>query len=71
MASNFAYKNTRDFKFILKEWLPLEKILSYSRYNENYSVEDVDMILDTVLKMTKDVVEPTSDDGERKFSEFN
>ncbi len=64
MASNFAYKNTRDFKFILKEWLPLEKVLAYPRYSENYSVDDVDMILDTVLKMTKDIVEPTSDDGE-------
>ncbi len=64
MASNFAYKNTRDFKFILKEWLPLEKVLAYPRFNENYAVEDVDMILDTVLRMTKDVVEPTSDDGE-------
>ncbi len=31
MASNFAYKNTRDFKFILKEWLPLNKILAYKR----------------------------------------
>jgi len=64
VASNFAYKNTRDFKFILKEWLPLNKILAYPRYSENYAVDDVDMILDTVLKMTKDVVEPTSDDGE-------
>ncbi len=64
MASNFAYKNTRDFKFILKEWLPLGKVLSYPRFKENYGVEDVDMILDTVLKMTKDIVEPTSDDGE-------
>ncbi len=64
MASNFAYKNTRDFKFILKEWLPLEKVLAYPRYSENYAVDDVDMILDTVLKMTKDIVEPTSDDGE-------
>jgi hypothetical protein len=64
MASNFAYKNTRDFKFILKEWLPLNKVLAYPRYSENYAVDDVDVILDMVLKMTKDVVEPTSDDGE-------
>lgn len=64
MASNFAYKNTRDFKFILKEWLPLGKVLAYPRFCDNYSVDDVDVILDTVLKMTKDIVEPTSDDGE-------
>lgn len=64
MASNFAYKNTRDFKFILKEWLPLAKVLAYPRFRDNYNVDDVDVILDTVLKMTKDVVEPTSDDGE-------
>ncbi|WP_276619826.1 acyl-CoA dehydrogenase family protein [Syntrophomonas wolfei] len=64
MATNFAYKNTRDFKFILKEWLPLNKILAYPRYRENYAVDDVDMLLDTVLKLTKEVVEPTGEDGE-------
>jgi len=64
MAANFAYKNTRDFKFILKEWLPLKRVLDYPRYRENYSMDDVDMILDTVLKMTKDVLEPTADDGD-------
>jgi len=65
MASNFAYKNTRDFKFILKEWLPLEKVLAYDRYRENYSVEDVDMILDTILKMTKDLIEPGCDSADQ------
>ncbi len=65
MASNFAYKNTRDFKFILKEWLPLEKVLAYPRYRDNYSVDDVDMLMDTVIKMTKDIIEPSCDSADQ------
>lgn len=65
MASNFAYKNTRDFKFILKEWLSLEKVLAYDRYLENYGVQDVDMILDTIFKMTKDIIEPSCDSADQ------
>jgi len=65
MASNFAYKNTRDLKFILKEWLPLGKVLAYDRYRDNYAVADVDMLLDTVWRITKEMIEPSSDDGEK------
>lgn len=65
MAANFAYKNTRDLKFILKEWLPLEKVLAYPRYSDNYGVEDVDVILDTVMKMTRDIIDPSCDSADR------
>ncbi len=65
MASNFSYKNTRDLKFILKEWLPLEKVLAYPRYSDNYGVDDVDVILDTVLKMTRDIIEPSCDSADQ------
>ncbi|NLX02077.1 MAG: acyl-CoA dehydrogenase [Syntrophomonadaceae bacterium] len=70
MASNFAYKNTRDFKFILKEWLPLQKVLDYPRYKDNYSVDDVDIILDTILRMTKDIIEPGSDSADQYGVKF-
>jgi len=70
MASNFAYKNTRDFKFILKEWLPLQKVLDYPRYKNNYAVDDVDIILDTVLRMTKDIIEPGCDSADQYGVKF-
>lgn len=64
MAGNFAYLNTRDFEFILQEWLPTEKIFNYPRFADYYSKDDVNSFLAPILKMAKEVVEPTNDDGE-------
>ena len=63
MTYKFAY-NTRDIQFILKEWLPLDDVLNYDHFGGNYSVEDVDLILDQVRKVAEEVVAPTADDGE-------
>jgi len=64
MAANFAYKNTRDFQFLLKEWLPMEEVMAYPQFKEYYSIDDVEPILNTFRKMCKEVIEPTCDDGE-------
>ncbi|HZJ85061.1 MAG TPA: acyl-CoA dehydrogenase [Syntrophomonadaceae bacterium] len=64
MSANFAYKNTRDYQFILKEWLPLEEVLTYPQFKDYYSIDDVEPILNTFMKMCKEVIEPTCDDGE-------
>jgi len=63
MASNFLY-STRDHKFIIKEWLDGAKILSLKRFRDFYSLDDVDEILDQALKVCKEVVAPTNDDGD-------
>ncbi len=63
MASNFIYSN-RDHKFIIKEWLEGQKILSLPRFNDYLSIEDVDEILDQGLKVCRDVVAPSNDDGD-------
>lgn len=63
MSYTYAY-DTRDIKFCLKEWLPLEEVLSFDHYKDDYSIEDVDMIVDQVLKVAKDVLAPTADEGE-------
>lgn len=60
MASNFAYKNTRDFEFILKEWLPTEQIFSYPRFSAYYSLEDISSILETTYKISKELIEPSN-----------
>jgi alkylation response protein AidB-like acyl-CoA dehydrogenase len=64
MGNNFTYSN-RDHKFILKEWLDTEKILNFEAFKEIYSLEDVDMILDQGIKVAKEVVAPTNEDGDR------
>jgi alkylation response protein AidB-like acyl-CoA dehydrogenase len=71
MAYNFAYKNNRDIKFILKEWLPLENVLAYPRFRENYGLDDLDPIFDTIMKICKEVIEPSADDGEKNPVRFD
>lgn len=64
MASNFAYLNARDLKFIIKEWLPTEQVFAYPQFADYYSKEDVDSVLDPCLKMAKELIEPTNEDGD-------
>lgn len=63
MSYKYAY-DTRDIKFILKEWLPLDEVLSFDRYKEYYSKDDIDMIVDQVRKVAEEIVAPTADDGD-------
>ena len=63
MATNFLY-STRDHKFILKEWLDLEKILSAERYRDYYSVDDVEMILNEALRASRDMVAVSNDEND-------
>lgn len=70
MAANFAYTNTRDFKFILKEWLPTEEIFNLPKYSDYYSKDDVDAILDPILKMSKELIEPSNEDCDKNPVSF-
>ncbi|NPV89257.1 MAG: acyl-CoA dehydrogenase [Firmicutes bacterium] len=63
MSYRYAY-NTRDIKFILKEWLPVDEVLAFDRYKNYYSKEDLDPIVDQVRKVAEEVIAPTAEDGE-------
>ena len=64
MAANFAYQNIRDFEFIIQEWLPTEKIFNYPNFADYYSKDDIKSVLQPILKMAKEIVEPTNEDGD-------
>lgn len=64
MASNFAYQNTRDFEFILQEWLPTEIIFSYPQFADYYSKDDVKSVLEPIRKMCKELIEPLNEVGD-------
>jgi len=64
MASNYAYK-TRDLKFVLKEWLPTAEVFAYDKYKDYYSVDDIEMLIDQIDKIAREVMAPTNDDGEK------
>ena len=69
MSSIFSY-NTRDLKFILKEWLPTEEIFAYDKFKDYYSKDDVDMFIDQVHKIAAEVVAPTADELEEHGVKF-
>lgn len=70
MAANFAYSNTRDLEFILQEWLPTEQIFDYPSFAGYYSKDDVKAFLSPILKMCKEMIEPTNDDGDKNPVKF-
>lgn len=68
-ATNFLY-DIRDAKFVLKEWLDLEKLLSYDVFKDYYSVDDVDSFLDVAYKIARDVVAPANEDADKIGAQF-
>ncbi len=63
MAANFLY-STREQKFILKEWLDMSKVFSSGRFQGGYSVDDIDSILENAMKIAKEAIAPTNEDGD-------
>ncbi len=69
MASNFLF-STREHRFILKEWLDMEKVLAYDAYKDYYCVDDIDGIMEAALKVAREVIAPTRDDNEAVQARF-
>lgn len=70
MSSNFI-GSTRDHKFILKEWLDLNKVFNTDRFKDSYSVDDIDFILDNAFKGAKEVIAPTCEDSDKIGAKFD
>ena len=51
MSANFAYLNTRDFEFIIQEWLPTEIVFGYKEFVDYYSKDEVKSVLEPFRKM--------------------
>ncbi len=71
MAANFAVNNIRDFEFIIQEWLPTENVFNYPQFADYYSKDDIKSVLGPILKMCKEVIEATNDDGENNPVTFD
>ncbi len=67
---DFKY-DVRDLKFILKEWLPSEEVFACDRYKANFSVEDVDMLLNEGYKVAREVVNPVNVPGDKIGLKFD
>jgi len=63
MSANFAYANTRDFEFIIQEWLPTEQVFAYKEYCDYYSKDEVKSVLEPFRKMCKEMIEPANEEA--------
>ncbi len=65
----FKY-DVRDLKFILKEWISLEEVLSCDRFKDFYSLDDIDPIITEGYKVARQVVSPINAAGDKEPVKF-
>ena len=65
MGINYFRRDDRDLKFVLLEYLDVDKLLTYEAYKD-FSADDFSMIIDEALKVCREVIGPTMQDGDRE-----
>jgi 3-(methylthio)propanoyl-CoA dehydrogenase len=65
----FKY-DLRDLKFILKEWLPAQEVLACDRFKDNFSIDDVDMLLAEDYKVSREIINPINAPGDKTGVQF-
>ncbi len=68
-ATNFLF-DTREIKFVIKEWLDTEKLLACDEYKDYYTVDDLDAFLEVAYKIARDVVAPANGDADAIGAQF-
>jgi alkylation response protein AidB-like acyl-CoA dehydrogenase len=61
---NFFQRDDRDVKFLLEEHLGMERLLTYDAFRD-FSSDDFDMIIQESLKVAREALAPTLQDGDR------
>ncbi|MCG2774477.1 MAG: acyl-CoA dehydrogenase [Desulfobacterales bacterium] len=65
MGTNYFRRDARDIEFMLFEHMDVDKLLSYEAYKD-FSVDDFRMIIDEAMKVGKEVLGPTMQDGDQE-----
>lgn len=68
-VSNFLF-DLRETKFVLKEWLDMDKLLSCPAYKDYYGIDDIDPIMDIAFKIARDTLAPISKDSDKIGVQF-
>jgi len=68
-ATNYLF-DTRELKFVVKEWLDTEKLLACGEYRDYYSVDDFDAFIDVAYKIARDVLAPANGDADTIGAQF-
>jgi alkylation response protein AidB-like acyl-CoA dehydrogenase len=64
MGVNHFRRDSRDTKFLLFEHLQVQNLLKYEKF-QDFSVDDLGMIVDEALKVGREVLGPGLQDGDR------
>ncbi|MFH1057673.1 MAG: acyl-CoA dehydrogenase [Pseudomonadota bacterium] len=64
MGVNYFRRDGRDTKFLLFEHLQVQRLLACEQF-QDFSVEDLDMIVEEALKVGREVLGPGLQDGDR------
>lgn len=65
MGINYFNRDVRDLKFVLFEYLDMDKLLTYEAF-QDFDREDFSMIIDEGLKVCREVLGPAMQDGDRE-----
>lgn len=68
-ANNFLW-DLRETKFVVKEWLDIDKLLSQPAYRDYYGSDDFDSFLDVAYKISRDVLAPANEDADTIGAQF-
>jgi len=70
MGINYFRRDDRDTRFVLFEHMGVDKILTYEPYKD-FSADDFKMIVEEALKVCREVVGPTMQDGDREGCKYH
>jgi alkylation response protein AidB-like acyl-CoA dehydrogenase len=69
MGVNYYKRDLRDTRFLLFEWMDMDRLLSYEPYKD-FDKDDFSMILDEANKVAREVLGPTNQDGDQQGCRF-
>ncbi len=65
MGTNFFNRDDRDLRFVLFEHLKMADLLKYEAFKD-FSLDDFEMIIQEAMKVCKEVIGPTNQDGDQE-----
>ncbi|MGA3085259.1 MAG: acyl-CoA dehydrogenase [Thermodesulfobacteriota bacterium] len=65
MGTNFFNRDDRDLRFVLFEYLKIADLLKYEAFKD-FSLDDFEMIIQEAMKVSKEVIGPTNQDGDKE-----
>jgi alkylation response protein AidB-like acyl-CoA dehydrogenase len=65
MGINYFNRDVRDLKFVLFEYLDMDKLLTYEAF-QDFDRDDFSMIIDEGAKVCREVLGPAMQDGDRE-----